>query len=140
MPLRRELRFPTFKVAPGLIRLHSWLAIRRCGISRSGRASSPRLSSPPLWGHSCSSVHRTESNDICIPDPSVSKLHARVTVEGYVLSDAGSTNGTFVGEKRLRPGLGVPLQAKLKLRFGDRTFQVYSSEGLYGVLHTVRAT
>jgi len=47
------------------------------------------------------------ANALCIPDPSVSKFHARVVraPEGFVLEDAGSTNGVFMGEHRVLRGV-----------------------------------
>jgi len=55
---------------------------------------------------------RGEDNDIVIPDPAVSRLHAelRQEADGFVVSDRGSANGTKVngapvaGAHRLRPG------------------------------------
>lgn len=56
-------------------------------------------------------IGRSASNDIVLPDPSVSKHHAQVVQEedGWRLMDLESTNGTFVnGERveaqRLAPG------------------------------------
>jgi pSer/pThr/pTyr-binding forkhead associated (FHA) protein len=55
-------------------------------------------------------IGRTEDRDICIPDPTVSSLHATLVRESegdYVLHDNGSTNGTRVNgvriEKEPRP-------------------------------------
>src|SRR5262245_55918911 len=44
------------------------------------------------------------SSDLCLSDPHVSRLHARIDVEEheYVLADLGSTNGTRVGGVRIR--------------------------------------
>ena len=64
-------------------------------------------------------VGRADYNDIVIPDPSVSTTHAKLQRRDdvWVLSDLGSTNGTFVegepvvGETALTPGT--------TLRFGD---------------------
>ena len=54
---------------------------------------------------------RGEDNDIVIPDPAVSRLHAKLWPEGdgFVLADLGSANGTKVNgavitTHRLRPG------------------------------------
>jgi hypothetical protein len=55
---------------------------------------------------------RGEDNDIVIPDPAVSRVHAelRQEADGFVVSDRGSANGTRVngepltGARRLRPG------------------------------------
>jgi pSer/pThr/pTyr-binding forkhead associated (FHA) protein len=79
-------------------------------------------------------IGRTDSNDICIRDPSVSKLHARISTKDLTLTDAGSSNGTFVDEVRLGPSDAIPLKVNQHLRFGDRSFTVYSTSGLYGVL------
>jgi hypothetical protein len=54
---------------------------------------------------------RGEDNDIVLPDPAASRLHAELSQEadGYVLADRGSSNGTWVngaaitGPHRLRP-------------------------------------
>ena len=79
-------------------------------------------------------IGRAVSNDICIEDPSISKLHARVSLDGYVLRDAGSTNGTFVSEKRLEEGETHPLRGNLSITLGDRRFRVYAADELYRVL------
>jgi hypothetical protein len=55
---------------------------------------------------------RGEDNDIVIPDPAVSRVHAelRQEADGFVVTDRGSANGTRVngepltGARRLRPG------------------------------------
>ncbi len=68
-------------------------------------------------------IGRATSCDIHIPDPEISRQHARVTAQGagmYAIEDLGSTNGTFVNGRRatsLTPinhndiiGLGEALQ------------------------------
>ena len=49
-------------------------------------------------GQDTISIGRRSSNDVCIPDLSVSGNHARITVEAddYWLEDLNSTNGTYV--------------------------------------------
>jgi hypothetical protein len=49
------------------------------------------------------SIGRTGENGIVLPDPNVSRLHARVEKRGdrYYVVDQGSTNGTWVNEKRV---------------------------------------
>ncbi len=57
------------------------------------------------------SVGRDRSNDICLPDPSVSLRHARLYQWGrnWWVEDLNSTNGTFVNGRRLqRPGVVLP--------------------------------
>jgi hypothetical protein len=77
-------------------------------------------------------IGRGTSNDIIIPDKSLSRLHARVrsTPNGYVIEDLGSTNGTFVNERRVtgsapaKPGdtirLGSTITLGVQLEGGGR--------------------
>ncbi len=55
---------------------------------------------------------RHPSNNIVIPDPFVSRKHARIAFDGdkWVIEDLGSTNGTFVDGEDIR-GLG-PIEIK----------------------------
>ena len=64
-------------------------------------------------------VGRAEYNDIVIPDPSVSTMHAKLQSRGgvWMLSDLGSTNGTFVDGEMVRGE--VPLSPGATLRFGE---------------------
>jgi FHA domain len=62
-------------------------------------------------GQTPATFGRGEDNDIVIPDPSVSRLHAELRQEGdgFVIADRGSANGTKVNgalitTERLRPG------------------------------------
>lgn len=47
---------------------------------------------------------RSDSCSVVIPLPTVSRVHARITLQQdrYVLSDAGSANGTFVNGERIQ--------------------------------------
>lgn len=60
--------------------------------------------------------------DLTIADPSVSRVHATLTVEGgrFVLRDQQSTNGTFVEGERVAE---TALVHGVKLRLGDTTLQ-----------------
>lgn len=64
-------------------------------------------------------IGRGDYNDLVIADPSVSTMHAKLQrrEEVWILSDLGSTNGTFVEGERLRGE--VPLSPGTTLRFGD---------------------
>lgn len=48
-------------------------------------------------------IGRTEDNDVYIDHPTISGRHARVesTAEGFVLTDLGSRNGSFVNGKQV---------------------------------------
>jgi serine phosphatase RsbU (regulator of sigma subunit) len=71
---------------------------------------------------------RSEECTARFGDSSLSRMHARVRCEGgtYILSDLGSTNGTFVNDRRieadteLRDGDMVRLGKATKLRFSLR--------------------
>jgi pSer/pThr/pTyr-binding forkhead associated (FHA) protein len=52
----------------------------------------------PLEGHGPWTVGRSQENDIVVPDPNVSRKHARLARadNGFVVEDLGSTNGTLL--------------------------------------------
>lgn len=58
--------------------------------------------------------------DVLLPDPSVSRSHARITVQNgtVTLEDVGSTNGTFVNGQRLTPQTPVTLANGAEIAFG----------------------
>ena len=64
-------------------------------------------------------IGRADYNDLVLPDESVSGTHAKLTRrEGvWMLSDVGSTNGTFVDGERLTGD--APLSPGNVVRFGD---------------------
>ena len=70
---------------------------------------------------------RDINNEIVINDAEISRRHCRflLTGEGYALEDMGSTNGSFIADKRLSG------QQLLKpgdtIRFGDNVTMVYES-------------
>src|SRR6266516_609944 len=59
-------------------------------------------------------IGRSARNDLCIPDPFASRVHAEVRREGdgYVLQDLGSANGTLYN--------GSPVEGALPLTVGGR--------------------
>ena len=68
------------------------------------------------------SVGRTKENDLFIDDPSVSKIHASLTVspEGrLIVGDTGSTNGTFIGSERIAYGKTANVGENGTVRFGS---------------------
>jgi pSer/pThr/pTyr-binding forkhead associated (FHA) protein len=64
-------------------------------------------------------VGRADYNDIVVSDPSVSTMHAKLQSRGgvWMLSDLGSTNGTFVDGELVRGE--VPLSPGATIRFGE---------------------
>jgi len=64
-------------------------------------------------------IGRGDYNDIVIGDPSVSTMHAKLQRREavWILTDMGSTNGTFVEGQRLAGE--APLSPGTTLRFGD---------------------
>jgi hypothetical protein len=74
----------------------------------------------PLEGRGPWTVGRSQENDIVIPDPNVSRKHARLSRadNGYVVEDLGSTNGTLLD--------GAPIDRERiesgdELTFGEST-------------------
>jgi pSer/pThr/pTyr-binding forkhead associated (FHA) protein len=64
-------------------------------------------------------IGRGDYNDVVISDPSVSTMHAKLQRRDavWILTDLGSTNGTFVEGERLTGE--APLGPGTTLRFGD---------------------
>ena len=64
-------------------------------------------------------IGRGDYNDVIIADPSVSTMHAKLQRRDaiWILTDLGSTNGTFVEGERLTGE--VPLGPGTTLKFGD---------------------
>ena len=67
-------------------------------------------------------IGRLESNDIVVEDPQVSRVHAEIRrrQNHFVIVDLGSTNGTFVGKKRVDT---EKLNHKDVLTFGETEFE-----------------
>jgi diguanylate cyclase (GGDEF)-like protein len=65
---------------------------------------------------------RGDDCDISVPDHSVSRRHTQfeLDVTGYLVTDLGSTNGTFVNDK---PALRTPLEDGDYLRAGNCIFR-----------------
>ncbi len=66
-------------------------------------------------------VGRAADNDIVLDDGSMSRRHAELHWDGRqqcVVVDLGSTNGTFLGGRRLPPGQAAQVSPGASLRFG----------------------
>jgi hypothetical protein len=78
---------------------------------------------------------RTANNDVVIADHSVSRLHAYVRqAAGWVVADAGSKNGSWLGDMPLEPRREVALSPGDIVRFGDVRLTFYRSEDLFDML------
>lgn len=74
--------------------------------------------------------------DIVLAYPLISKYHAFVRREGdvWLLSDAGSRNGTFVGDDRLEPGEARPLRDRCDVRIGAYGLRFFLPDGFVDFL------
>jgi pSer/pThr/pTyr-binding forkhead associated (FHA) protein len=80
-------------------------------------------------------IGRTPNNDVVIGDSSVSRLHAYVRqADGWIVADAGSKNGSWLGDARLEARRETALPPGALLRFGDVQLMFYPSEQLFDVL------
>jgi len=73
-------------------------------------------------------IGRTLRNTIVIPAPDVSRSHARIelTADGFLLSDLGSQNGTFVNGERIKEQVLKPGD---QVRIGDQATFVFVMGG-----------
>ena len=81
-------------------------------------------------------IGRTVNNDVVISDSSVSRLHAYVRRDGarWLVADAGSKNGSWLGGQSLLARREQPLLSKTVLRIGDVDVTFYVAEDLYAAL------
>jgi hypothetical protein len=70
--------------------------------------------------------------DVPVPHRSVSRQHALIeeTEEGFLISDLGSSNGTFVGEERLAEGERRAVVLGTPFRLGEVGFRLAPDEVL----------
>jgi hypothetical protein len=86
-------------------------------------------------------VGRTKNNDVVLPDPRVSKFHAyfRLQGGGWELADAGSVNGTRIGDLVLPPkGQPHPVHFGDQLRFGDLVLTFMDPNTTWQALRALR--
>ena len=66
---------------------------------------------------------RTPNNDVVLEHPSSSRLHAVLqftdSSEDVFIHDCGSTHGTFVNKRRLKPGVHAPVFVGDQIKFGQ---------------------
>lgn len=86
-------------------------------------------------------IGRTKNNDVVLADPLVSKFHAyfRQLDGGWLLADAGSVNGTRVGDVELpRRGQPQPIQFGERIAFGDCVLTFFDPTGAWLALRSRR--
>jgi len=77
-------------------------------------------------------IGRTSNNDVVISEHSVSRFHAYVRqTPGWVVADAGSKNGTWIGDTVLLPRREAPLVPGAVVRLGDVRLTFYRSSDLF---------
>ncbi|MDQ3817277.1 MAG: FHA domain-containing protein, partial [Acidobacteriota bacterium] len=64
-------------------------------------------------------IGRSARNDLCIPDPFASRVHAEVRREGdqYILQDLGSANGTLYNGQTVEGS--IPLTSGGRIQIGE---------------------
>ena len=74
-------------------------------------------------------IGRSARNDLCIPDPFASRVHAEVRREGdeYLLQDLGSANGTLYNGATVQ-GV-VPLTVGGRIQIGET--EIIFNDGTY---------
>lgn len=67
-------------------------------------------------------IGRERGNSIVINDPLVSRVHCIVhrIRNSWYIEDAGSTNGTWINEKKLLPGKSIRLKPDDSIKLGGR--------------------
>ncbi len=86
----------------------------------------------PLGGLS---MGRAPENGLCLPEPEVSRRHARLNIaanlESVELRDLGSTNGVYINGKRVHADPGpLKLKAEDVLRVGGHAFKLKHMDAL----------
>ena len=84
-------------------------------------------------------IGRSARNDLCIPDPFASRVHAEVRREGdqYFLHDLGSANGTFCDNAKVEAP--VALVPGRRIQIGETTIEFSSGTGTQEALATMIA-
>jgi len=69
-----------------------------------------------------------ENADVLVSHPTVSRRHAKITVSDgkYILEDLGSTNGTFVSNKKAEEGQPVEIKPGDEIMFGSAVLRIES--------------
>ena len=76
------------------------------------------------------SIGRDPDNDLSLDDKLVSRHHARIEFDGqnYRIVDLNSSNGSFLGDTRLLPGVPEPWQPDKALRLGNHWLRLLRAQ------------
>src|SRR5215207_671365 len=74
-------------------------------------------------------IGRSARNDVCVPDPFASRVHAEVRREGdgYVLQDLGSANGTYYNGSRLEQPVALTNGGRIQIGETEIVFKDQST-------------
>lgn len=65
-------------------------------------------------------VGRSETADIQVPDPLISRVHAAITLgETLLVRDLGSSNGTIIRGEKIEPNVDTPINVGETIDFGS---------------------
>jgi predicted component of type VI protein secretion system len=82
------------------------------------------------------SVGRARNCDMVVRDPSVSKLHAVVRIDGeaFSLVDIGSQNGTYLNGQRLAINEAAPISCNDEILIGNVSARFMDGGAVYTIL------
>ena len=87
-------------------------------------------------------IGRAPNNDVCVPLPTISKVHAYLVESGgaWKLYDQNATNGTFLDQQRLAANGSAALVDGARVGFGpEAKARFFTPVGLHGFLALFRA-
>ena len=75
-------------------------------------------------------IGRSARNDVCVPDPFASRVHAEVRREGdqYLLQDLGSANGTYYNGSRLDQTVVLTHGSRIQIGETEIVFKDHETE------------
>ena len=86
-------------------------------------------------------VGRVPAMDVCVPDRSISRLHAVFAPLGdgrYRLEDKDSRNGTFIARKQLEPGRPMIVRSGQTVQFGNIVLAFFQAGQFVEFLYKTR--
>lgn len=76
-------------------------------------------------------IGRDADNDITLADTQASRHHAQITISDgkFQITDLNSTNGTWMGDNRLLPGVSEPWRPTQSVRIGNHWLKLQGVSG-----------